>query len=1246
MAIIYPCKRHHRSVQGVYRWIYIPGITRVGHTMCTGILHLLVLTCVLQVSANRRAEEISTRSVAEAEIVGGGAPVIIEEPTEEIVRRNDPLTLNCKATGVPHPKIRWYRTDSETPLRSRDGKLQLPDGSLFFYRVRGRDAGTYYCAAHNSLGTATSRRVAVQMAYLREDFRKSPSSVDVPEGKTAVFDCEPPKGHPIPVVTWRLDGEDLTLPRHRYRQEGSTLLVSHVVPADEGEYQCVVTNMANQRVSAAAILTVFESARVGGVVKSMVGVAGHDVTLPCAPTGNPDPQVLWSRMDGPMPVGRARVGRDWSLTISDVAIGDQGVYVCEASNVAGSDSANTSLAVVEPPRVDGGVRPRIAVITPTHVRQISCPVTATPSPVIFWVRENHVRDDLDYHDDPAFEDPALSSLQQPLRHLPDILLAGYGGGPALGAPPRLDSEPLVDEAYNLHVTTYHEGLWACMAANEVGGLMLPVHVVGGGVARNSAGIGIVGVDEVEARAALLTPALELSHPSSAAPSAVTLKWRYLGRHAPILGVFVFGCERGAGFVSPRVQQLLQSHDISRHSRTHSLRQPGPESEAVRDALVQPEVAQHLHDGGEDRRDGTLAAEDDPGGSSSFANTTTKEEPDPQCSNLRVLGHAPAQVTSMVLDGLQPYTSYWLFLVPHYKGVLGVPSNLQAYTSPQDVPSGWAVLSRWWAAQVGDGFYALTLHWRPVPQHLAHGVIQKYMVVVHERDTGVTHNVSVLGELTSLTLPNVTSSRVSVTLTAATVKGFGPSSPPARLDLLMAHYKEPGVGVGVVRSVWFLVLAGGAVAMLVVVVSCTVTARWCARGLQALPRDVSKNKVCSTGDPWGDVGGLWAVESDELHSDKSEKKLLTSNGSATADYAEVDAGSLRVNDDLSKSRLEPWTQGLLCPSPSPSRTSSVSQRTKHTQSESVSCQVPPPRPPSHHGPSRHPSGRSYTIPSVAPPTNHAHLSSTTCRGTEATSWYTGECCTCCQDDIKLIIPRDSHCTSATPSGCSTVRANFDRPPNLTPLTQDYQYSAAETDTYEAVTAYDAASPGDDSVTRPISREDVRQLRLNTESTTDLSMDCYNFSDEGEDDTQSCSDTEASFFIPRNHDRKREKNGVGETKDNLSSCEDVQRIGGFPRSDCKENLSKTFRKPGEDGKAHEERKGSDAMLCSQVDMSASTSGASSMMESSGVGLPKVRKPSRSSVSQDSLEEQFERTLSFISQGGSWNVDSDYMSTSLYN
>lgn len=60
--------------------------------------------------------------------------------------------------------------------------------------------------------------------------------------------------------------------------------------------------------------------------------------------------------------------------------------------------------------------------------------------------------------------------------------------------------------------------------------------------------------------------------------------------------------------------------------------------------------------------------------------------------------------------------------------------------------------------------------------------------MRERDTGVTHNVSVMGDLTTLTLPNVTSSRVEVSLAASTVKGTGSPSPATSLNLLMTHLK--------------------------------------------------------------------------------------------------------------------------------------------------------------------------------------------------------------------------------------------------------------------------------------------------------------------------------------------------------------------------------------------------------------------------------------------------------------------------
>ncbi|KAH0506027.1 Roundabout-like protein 1 [Microtus ochrogaster] len=99
-------------------------------------------------------------------------PRIVEHPSDLIVSKGEPATLNCKAEGRPTPTIEWYKggerveTDKDDP---RSHRMLLPSGSLFFLRiVHGRksrpDEGVYICVARNYLGEAVSHNASLEVA--------------------------------------------------------------------------------------------------------------------------------------------------------------------------------------------------------------------------------------------------------------------------------------------------------------------------------------------------------------------------------------------------------------------------------------------------------------------------------------------------------------------------------------------------------------------------------------------------------------------------------------------------------------------------------------------------------------------------------------------------------------------------------------------------------------------------------------------------------------------------------------------------------------------------------------------------------------------------------------------------------------------------------------------------------------------------------------------------------------------------
>ncbi|KAI4579292.1 hypothetical protein MJG53_001164 [Ovis ammon polii x Ovis aries] len=118
-------------------------------------------------------------------------PRIVEHPSDVIVSKGEPTTLNCKAEGRPTPTIEWYKdgerveTDKDDP---RSHRMLLPSGSLFFLRiVHGRrskpDEGSYVCVARNYLGEAVSRNASLEVAWRQvnelEDDAVSLTAVDI-----------------------------------------------------------------------------------------------------------------------------------------------------------------------------------------------------------------------------------------------------------------------------------------------------------------------------------------------------------------------------------------------------------------------------------------------------------------------------------------------------------------------------------------------------------------------------------------------------------------------------------------------------------------------------------------------------------------------------------------------------------------------------------------------------------------------------------------------------------------------------------------------------------------------------------------------------------------------------------------------------------------------------------------------------------------------------------------------------------
>lgn len=192
-------------------------------------------------------------------------PLFVDSSIAMTIIEGQEVTLPCDTLPDPTLIYTWFFNDIFILLPSDDenGPTLLSNGSLYYPSVVDDMEGNYTCEARNNLGSAEG---TIQLTVLGKNpltilskfsweiiffwnhcsfhsfpvppsLTPSPSTVTITEGDSATLTCIV-TGDPTPVLTWYRMGTLLT------DETETTLILEEVEKEDEGDYECVASNLA------------------------------------------------------------------------------------------------------------------------------------------------------------------------------------------------------------------------------------------------------------------------------------------------------------------------------------------------------------------------------------------------------------------------------------------------------------------------------------------------------------------------------------------------------------------------------------------------------------------------------------------------------------------------------------------------------------------------------------------------------------------------------------------------------------------------------------------------------------------------------------------------------------------------------------------------------------------------------------------------------------------------------------------
>ncbi|KAM3607071.1 uncharacterized protein V6R79_001471 [Siganus canaliculatus] len=298
------------------------------------------------------------------------------KPLSTRVGRGEDAVFSCKLWGSPRPEVVWEKDGRKLNeiFESTHFSVGYQDGGWFqlkIFKTRAPDGGVYTCKARNEFGEALAGAVLLVDAgpghedeanrngytnghwkghqgkqrsgrqvpnRLKDDTMTKSTKVKmfaVTEGKHAKFRCFV-TGKPKPEIIWRKDGR-LILSGRRYllyedREGYFTLKVLYCKQKDNGVYVCAASNTAGQTLSAVHLSVKEPPVRFKQPLIDLEVWERDLAVLECEVPEDSVP-ITWYLEDRRLQPGAKYGMEEWGtkrrLTIRDIGVDDDGIYLCE-----------------------------------------------------------------------------------------------------------------------------------------------------------------------------------------------------------------------------------------------------------------------------------------------------------------------------------------------------------------------------------------------------------------------------------------------------------------------------------------------------------------------------------------------------------------------------------------------------------------------------------------------------------------------------------------------------------------------------------------------------------------------------------------------------------------------------------------------------------------------------------------------------------------------------------------------------